>query len=211
MSITIPACVTNIGDDAFYDCYKLIEVYNQSALPITVGSNEYGSVAYYAENVYTPQSEESKLIETDDGFIFYQDGETSYLLGYTGTAVDLVLPDSCNGKPYSIYQYAFYNHHTLQGITIPDSVISIGDSAFENCSRLTSIDIPNSVTSIGRYAFQYCDGLTSVTFENTTGWWRSFSGTATSGTGISSSSLANASTAATYLTDTYRNYYWKRT
>ena len=211
MSITIPAGVTNIGDDAFYDCYKLIEVYNQSALPITVGSNEYGSVAYYAENVYTPQSEESKLIETDDGFIFYQDGETSYLLGYTGTAVDLVLPDSCNGKPYSIYQYAFYNHHTLQGITIPDSVISIGDSAFENCSRLTSIDIPNSVTSIGRYAFQYCDGLTSITFENTTGWWRSFSGTATSGTGISSSSLANASTAATYLTDTYRNYYWKRT
>ena len=102
-------------------------------------------------------------------------------------------------------------------VTVPSTfnglpVTGIGDSAFYNCTGLTSVTIPDSVTSIGQYAFYGCTGLTSVTFENTTGWWCSTSSTATSGTSIiASSALANASTAATYLTDTYDSYYWKRT
>lgn len=38
-------------------------------------------------------------------------------------------------------------------ITIPNSVISIGNWAFADCTGLISITIPNSVTSIGYYAF----------------------------------------------------------
>ena len=52
--------------------------------------------------------------------------------------------------------------------------------------------------------------LTSVTFKNPNGWWYTSSYDATSGTSISSSDLANASTAAEYLTDTYVWDYWKR-
>jgi hypothetical protein len=54
----------------------------------------------------------------------------------------------------------------LTGITIPNSVISIGMLAFYNCHNLTSITIPDSVTSIGRMAFRD-SGLISVTFEGT--------------------------------------------
>ena len=48
-------------------------------------------------------------------------------------------------------------------MTIPKSVMSIGNSAFYGCSGLTSITIPNNVTSIKSYAFSGCSSLTSVT------------------------------------------------
>ncbi len=104
---------------------------------------------------------------------------------------------------------AFYNCTFLTSVTIPDSVTSIDNYAFAECTSLTSITIPNSVTMIGSNAFYKCTSLTSVTFENPYGWRYSLNSNET-GTAISSSSLSNKSTAATYLKSTYCNYYWKR-
>ncbi len=47
--------------------------------------------------------------------------------GYDGTATEINIPSTYNGKP----------------------VTSIGGSAFYNCTSLTSVTIPSSVTSIG--------------------------------------------------------------
>ena len=55
---------------------------------------------------------------------------------------------------------------SLQSITIPDSVTSIGDRAFENCLSLQSVTIPDSVTSIGDRAFESCYSLQSVTIPD---------------------------------------------
>ena len=125
---------------------------------------------------------------------------------------EVTVPSTFNGLPVTgIGDSAFYNCTGLASVTIGKGVTSIEYRTFYNCTSLTSITIPDSVTSIGNYAFSGCTGLTSVTFENTTGWWRSTKSTATSGTSISSSDLSNSSTAARYLTSTYKDYYWKRT
>ena len=81
----------------------------------------------------------------------------------------------------------------LTGVTIGDSVTSIGNQAFQGCSNLTSVTfrptskltsigddafydcgftsiiIPNSVTSIGDGAFFSCLSLTTVTIGNSVG------------------------------------------
>ncbi|MBP3308382.1 MAG: leucine-rich repeat protein [Clostridia bacterium] len=317
-SVTIGSGVTSIGSSAFDNCYKLVEVYNLSGLNITKGSSSNGYAGYYALDIYTSATATSKLHTTSDGYIFYEDGDTVYLLGYTGNSTTLTLPDNYNGKSYTIYKYAFYENGNITSVTIPSSVTSIGSyafedcnslesvtfaegskltsigknafynctalteinfnatamndlssynyvfykagrngsgikvtigknvtkipaylfcpagstsyapkitsvefeegsvctsigySAFEDCTSLTSITIPNSVTSIDEGAFDGCTSLASVTFENESGWWYSSSSEATSGTSFSSDDIENTSTAATYLTSDYVNYYWKR-
>ena len=166
-SITIPSSVTSIGKHAFEGCYKLVEVYDLSEhLTVTAGFDDNGSVGEYAKVVHTSVAEESYLHTTQDGYIFYENGDEVYLVGYVGTDTTLTLPDKYNGKTYKVYQYAFYYCAGLTSITIPSGVTSIGDGAFLGCTGLTSVTIPDSVTSIGGGAFDGCTGLTSLTIPD---------------------------------------------
>ena len=66
----------------------------------------------------------------------------------------------------SIGNGAFSECNSLQSITIPNSVRNIGNHAFSSCYPLQNITIPNSVTSIGNGAFNWCKFLQSVTIPN---------------------------------------------
>ena len=61
---------------------------------------------------------------------------------------------------------AFKSLWDISTIEIPNSVISIGDNAFNDCQNLESIVIPNNVTTIGNEAFDYCLKLQTVTLGN---------------------------------------------
>jgi hypothetical protein len=63
-----------------------------------------------------------------------------------------------------IGEYIF-SGKTMTSVTIPNSIINIGQNAFRRCTGLTSITIPASVTRIDQGAFQDCTNLTSVTFH----------------------------------------------
>ncbi len=77
---------------------------------------------------------------------------------YSSTLETVSLPDSLT----SIGTSAFDGCTGLTSIIIPDGVISLGDFAFRNCTRLTSVTIGNSVTSIGDSAFYGCEKLTRI-------------------------------------------------
>ena len=170
-SVVIGKRVTEIGNYAFIGCHRLIEVWNRSDLNIQKGSSDFGRVAFYALNVYTT-GEESKLTETDDGYLFYEDDGGSYLVGYVGTEIDLTLPQTSPlGRNYTIHNFAFRNCYKLTSIVIPDSVTSIGEYAFSYCKMLTSIVIGKNVTVIGEGAFYNCTDLTAVYYKGDETQW----------------------------------------
>ncbi len=61
---------------------------------------------------------------------------------------------------------AFSGCYNLTYVSIPSTVLAIGDYAFAACENLKSISIPEKVTLIGTHAFRYCNSLTSVTIPN---------------------------------------------
>lgn len=172
-SVTIPKNVNKIGSYAFYKCGSLIEVWNYSALKIesgkyTNGSNGY--VGYYAKDIYTVNST-TKQTTDSDGYIFYEDNNNSYLLGYKGTERQLVLPEKSPKKQnYEVVQYAFYGCHFYTNVIISDGVTAIGQYAFYKCSGLTSVSVGKGLTSVGFCAFSGCNNLTGVYISDLKAW-----------------------------------------
>ena len=121
-------------------------------------ANSDGKTIYY---VWTNNNTELAVSYRGSSSAYYPDR-------YSG---NVVIPESVtyNGKTYpvtGIFSYAFIDCSHLTGITIPNSVTTIGGCAFANCTGLTNFTIPNTITSIGYYAFYGCSGLTSITIPN---------------------------------------------
>ena len=165
-SVTVPSSLERIENSAFGSCMALFEVYNQSSLKIEKGSAENGGIAYYALQVHTATDTERNIFETNDGFVFYNNGEQIYLIDYVGNRSDIVLPESYNGADYKIYDCAFSGNDVIVNVTIRNGVTDISDRAFYECKNLVSIDISDCVKSIGFWAFYGCESLESVRLPN---------------------------------------------
>ncbi len=157
-NFTIPSGVTQIGRNAFLACYKLVEMWNYSSVTLTQGEVLHRDTVFA---VHTSPNEVSKLHTTDDGYVFYVDGETVYLVAYHGKDTNLTLPEGYNGKAYEINKYAFYQCKN-RSIVIPNGVTGIGEYAFGYSDALMSIKISEDVSSIHRDAFYGCSRLIEV-------------------------------------------------
>lgn len=86
--------------------------------------------------------------------------------GCNTAATEVVIPAEFDGLPVKVIdEWAFWNCTELTGVTIPDSVVSIGYSAFSYCTSLTGVAIPSSVIDIGEFVFSGCNSLTEITVD----------------------------------------------
>lgn len=207
--IVIPNSVQSIESGAFEDCNNLQSI----SLPF-IGKSR------------NPENSEARVF----GYIFgvaYSSTESSvrqcthYIEVSIGASVDkhyyyeyYNIPNALRTVSItdsSVINYgAFSNCSFLTSISINEGVTLINEDAFLDCSNLANFKIPSSVSNIYPNAFRNCSGLKSVKFENTNGWMVSKSNSVTNATEISSESLSELATTATYLISTYRDYYWKR-
>ena len=155
--MTIGSGVTSV-DGSFSQSFKLIELYNLSSLDLS-----RTSVGQHALNIYTPTSGKSKTFETDDGYIFYEDGSTRYLVAYKGYEKELILPESCNGKGYEIYTYAFNDQDEITRVVIPNSVTRLQRRAISYCDLVAEIIIGDGVTTIEYDSISANEKLTFLT------------------------------------------------
>lgn len=105
-------------------------------------------------------------------------GRNNYYSFYDYYKGNVVIPEEVTymnrtRKVTAIGKEAFRDG-SLNSITIPNSVTTIGESAFRDCRTLPSVTIPNSVTTIGKAVFAGCLNLATVTIPNsvtTIGEW----------------------------------------
>ena len=90
--------------------------------------------------------------------------ENGVLTEYKGSATAITVPEGVTEiGPEAFFRVA----HTLEEVTLPQSLTKIGDSGFWGCVKLKAIDLPAGVTEIGANAFASCRSLTELTLPGT--------------------------------------------
>ncbi len=179
-SITIPATVTEISNDAFTDCKQLTSViFEASAEPLTIGYNTIGDdEGLFAESPLT-----SVVLNRELNYTFPAadiNDPTEGLFGNKTTLASLTLGENVKTiSPYmfanaaiteldlnnvtTVGNYAFYNNSAIETVNLRQ-VTSIGNGAFEGVGKAATLDIPATVTSIGDFAFKGWESLATLNF-----------------------------------------------
>ena len=193
--VVIPSTMQSIDPSAFDDCIKLYEVINNSNLPITFDSTDYGGLTQYcrvivnADGTRFTRYDDAITIDTPEGFRFVRENGVYTLNDYLGEETEVVLPLTMDGNSYSINMrgvsgirsvvipegftqlpsVAFYGCVNLESVSLPASLEYIGDSAFANCISLSSVDIQgeSKLREILSDAFSGCTSLTGISLPET--------------------------------------------
>jgi hypothetical protein len=157
LSIYLPTDIEVIEVNAFINCPNIIifcesvskpegwQLDWNSGLPTYWGVNSDHEIGVYL--VYS----------------YYADGKQVTITDVNSDESVLVVPDKISGLPVRKIGFEAFAHlENLTEVTLPESLLIIGEDAFESCIHLETINIPEGVTEIAYGAFRDCVNLTSI-------------------------------------------------
>ncbi len=89
---------------------------------------------------------------------------------YTGTDVNVVIPDTYDGQPVVAIGTGIFNGYyrddsipsngiKIKSVSMPDTITHIQTQAFSYCKSIETITLSKGLTYIGDRAFEYCEAL----------------------------------------------------
>lgn len=163
-SVIFSEQLTEVGNNAFYDCLNLKEVY------LPEGLSYIGRYAFYnCESINIPSSiEYIGFNAVNDTWLKKQPSENGvWYFGKTAYRYD---GDGNNNANLNIKEgtisisAGFACGATFKEVILPKSIKIIGemeglDGVFSDCSALEMIEFHDGIEIIGNYAFSYCNKL----------------------------------------------------
>lgn len=167
-AITIPASVKKIEHCVFCNCWSLLQ--------IRYAGTKDQWAAIEKSDSWNSRLPAEEVLCTDGNAAIPQyvikDGVLSDWLGRYPS--DIVIPDGVTELGYRLFDNSLLGENlagTIKSVSIPASVIKIGEGVFDCCNLITSITLPAGVTEIGDYAFRGCESLADFRFGGTKAQW----------------------------------------
>lgn len=155
-TISIPATIKEIGNDAFLNCYSIdiVKYDNGEQFESIKYGNRFSNPMKYSEVIKVKNS--SNVYEEIDCITFNTEVKNYACVG--AKSLKKVKID----KVTVIGKEAFSECKDLSISELPEALEIIGEQAFNGCSNLTISQLPQNLTTIGEKAFFNCSGISSI-------------------------------------------------
>lgn len=130
-SIEIPNTVTSIGEMAFLGCTSLKSVKLSTGVA-KIDKNAFGSCSALQE---IQVAKDNPNFSSLNGVLYSKKQDTLVIYPAAKTDAAYTIPSCVT----SVAMYAFSENPYLETLTIPNSLIKVGDSAFYNCKNLRAV------------------------------------------------------------------------
>ncbi|MBQ7849144.1 MAG: leucine-rich repeat protein [Clostridia bacterium] len=173
--LTLPESVKTICDGAFGECRNLLTVAMPSG-SLSISDNAFsGCLMVVLQVMDNSQAHQyaarmglaTMPIARPEYYVMdYADG--CALARYTGRGGVVSVPETLDGLYVRhIDAGAFRGCTALTALTLPETLLSIGDNAFESCTGLQRVTLSGNLESIGAGAFMSCTSLEELTLPET--------------------------------------------
>lgn len=154
-NVVLPENLLIIGPYALTDCQCLKGIYINESVRYIAGS--FTGYKCYRLNSLIVNSKNHNYISKND-VIYTKDGKNviAYATGKNSKEIKLI------SKVTNISPYVFKNMESLESITLPNNVETIGVAAFSECKKLRNVKLSKKMRVIEPYAFSNCYSLEKI-------------------------------------------------